>query len=330
MKSFKTLSLQVEKRTLFLLDQTQLPHQEVWIKIESLEEMLTAIKRLQVRGAPLIGISASLFLALEAQKKRWTQEQFRNNALKLRESRPTAVNLMHCLDNLINFFDGNNYNNLEEKAYAFVQEDIQLCNKIAHNGAKLFTNNDHILTHCNTGGLATAGVGTALGVIKQAHQSYQNISVFVDETRPLLQGARLTTYELEKAGVPYQLICDNMAAMLMQQDKVSKVIVGADRIARNGDFANKIGTYSLAVLCHYHQVPFYVAAPYTTVDKECASGKEIPIEERPAMEVQREWAPVKSPVYNPAFDVTPADLVTGWIFDQGVYSRKEIKEGILC
>ena len=211
-------------------------------------------------------------------------------------------------------------------------EDVKLCELMAKNGNKVIEHNDRILTHCNTGGLATVGEGTALAVIKEAHREGKEIKVFVDETRPLLQGGRLTTWELTKEGVPYQLICDNMAAHLMAQGAVDKVIVGSDRIAINGDFANKIGTYSLAVLCHFHNVPFYVAAPYTTVDQECETGKDIPIEQRDPGEVrgqnivEKGWAPLESDVYNPAFDVTPAHLVTGWILDTGLYNQQDVKQ----
>ena len=209
--------------------------------------------------------------------------------------------------------------------------------QISTHGASLIKEGDQILTHCNTGALATAGAGTALGVIAKAHEQGKKIHVYVDETRPLLQGGRLTTYELQKLGVPYTLICDNMAASLMAAGKITKAIVGSDRIALNGDFANKIGTYNVAILCHYHKVPFYVAAPYTTVDFSCESGKEIPIEERKCSEVRGvhgsfgvvEWAPSESKVYNPAFDVTPASITSNWILDTGVYDKEQMKSGIL-
>ncbi|MEK6554298.1 MAG: S-methyl-5-thioribose-1-phosphate isomerase, partial [Bdellovibrionota bacterium] len=186
---------------------------------------------------------------------------------------------------------------------------------------------EQILTHCNTGALATAGWGTALGAIRKAHEQGKKIHVYVDETRPLLQGGRLTAWELAKLGIPHTLICDNMAGMLMAQGRVSKVFVGSDRIARNGDFANKIGTYSVAVLAQYHKVPFYVAAPFTTVDALTASGKDIPIEERNPKEVRGEMSPQDAPVYNPAFDVTPAELVTGWVLDNGVFNKDQITSG---
>ena len=208
---------------------------------------------------------------------------------------------------------------------------------MSEHGAALVVHGDRILTHCNTGGLATAGVGTAVGVITTAHRQSKRIQVWVDETRPLLQGARLTAWEMEQAGVPYRLICDNMAAGLMAAGEVDRVFVGADRIAVNGDFANKVGTYSLAVLAFYHQVPFYVVAPHTTVDTACANGDGIPIEQRAPDEVRGAagsfgaciWSPPRAPVFTPAFDVTPARLVTGWVFDTGVLGPEDIAAGAL-
>ena len=222
-------------------------------------------------------------------------------------------------------------------AVKIFNEDVTLCDQIAENGAALIEDGDQILTHCNTGGLATAGVGTALGVIRKAHAQGKKIHVYIDETRPLLQGGRLTAWELQKLNIPCTLITDSMAAHLMSLKKINKAIVGSDRIAINGDFANKIGTYSVAVNCSYHQIPFYVAAPYTTVDPKCQHGGEIPIEQRPANEVLGAsgsfgkvlWAPIGVQVYNPAFDVTPAKLVTNWILDKAAYSKKDIESGIL-
>ena len=203
------------------------------------------------------------------------------------------------------------------------EEDQQLCKKMGENGAKFIEDGNSILTHCNTGGLATAGIGTALGVIRTASEQGKKIHVYVDETRPLLQGARLTTWELEKLNIPYTLICDNMAAQLMAKKKIQKIFVGADRIAANGDFANKIGTYSLAVLAKFHQIPFFTVAPYSTIDLHCPNGSEIPIEERKSGEVlgyldEVQWAPKRAFVHNPAFDVTPVHLVTAIITDEGI------------
>jgi methylthioribose-1-phosphate isomerase len=218
---------------------------------------------------------------------------------------------------------------LMTEALRLVEEDKQLCDNIAQAGAALITSGSRILTHCNTGGLATAGVGTALGVIALAHQQGNISNVWVDETRPLLQGGRLTAWELGELGVPYQLITDSMAASLMAKGQVDAVWVGADRIAANGDVANKIGTYSLAVLAKFHNVPFYVAAPQTTLDPHCPNGEAIPIEQRAAAEVTGvagsfgavQWAPEDAQVYNPAFDVTPAALISGWVLDSGVVTK---------
>jgi methylthioribose-1-phosphate isomerase len=226
---------------------------------------------------------------------------------------------------------------LADEAVAIFEEDVALCDAIAAHGAARIEHNDRILTHCNTGGLATAGAGTAIGVITRAHQQGKNIRVWVDETRPLLQGARLTAWEMEKAGIPYELICDSASAGLMAAGQVDRILVGADRIASNGDFANKVGTYTLAVLARHHAIPFYVVAPETTIDRQCSAGAAIPIEQRSADEVRGAsgsfgtcmWAPEQAPVYNPAFDVTPADLVTGWILDSGVYSPADVLAGAL-
>lgn len=316
-----------------LLDQTRLPQEEKWFEVGSLEQMVQAIQMLRVRGAPLIGVAASLMIARLATQKKSTDELLKD-AQTLYEARPTAVNLMICVDRMKKVIaDQMPALMVVEQAIQIFEEDVQLCNKIAENGAHFFQDGDQILTHCNTGGLATAGVGTALGVIRKAFEQGKKIHVYVDETRPLLQGGRLTTWELHKLKIPYTLITDNMAAHLMSLGKITKAIVGSDRIAVNGDFANKIGTYSVAVNCHFHHVPFYVAAPYTTVDLECTDGAKIPIEQRSPLEVrgfdQMQWAPNDSKVYNPAFDVTPARLVAGWILDRGAYNYDDIRAGKL-
>ncbi|MBF2054407.1 MAG: S-methyl-5-thioribose-1-phosphate isomerase [Candidatus Sericytochromatia bacterium] len=312
-----------------LLDQQALPDHEVWVDATAPETMISAIRALKVRGAPLIGVAAALCLGHYARSH--VPEAIQLVALALRQARPTAVNLMWAIDRLMQL----PAEAMWPEALAILQEDINLCQRMGTAGADLLANGDGVLTHCNTGGLATAGIGTALGVIRTAWEQGKELHVYVDETRPLLQGGRLTTWELEHLNIPYTLITDNMAAMLMQQGKVQKVITGADRIARNGDSANKIGTYSVAVNAHYHQIPFYIAAPYSTLDATCASGSEIPIETRAAEEVQGvvqaqqslRWAPATAPVYNPAFDVTPASLISAWITDQGVFTSAEALYG---
>ncbi len=322
-----------KKINLHLLDQTLLPQNEKWLQIETIEQMIEAIQSLRVRGAPLIGVAASLYLAKESLNTN-NKEQLLKIADLLYEARPTAVNLMNCLDRMKKIIHSNT-EMLPQTAINLFNEDVNLCDRIANNGAALIQDGDQILTHCNTGGLATAGIGTALGVIRRAHEQGKKIHVYIDETRPLLQGGRLTAWELQKLNIPCTLITDNMAAHLMSLKKITKTIVGSDRIAANGDFANKIGTYSVAVNCFYHQIPFYVAAPFTTVDSKCKNGDEIPIEQRKPEEVlgaagnfgQIIWAPVGINVYNPSFDVTPAKLTTGWIMDQNVFTKNDVIKG---
>jgi methylthioribose-1-phosphate isomerase len=300
--------------------------------------MVQIIHQLQVRGAPLIGVAASLCLGLLAEKGEPSSELLLA-AEQLRRARPTAVNLMICIDRMKSVITrGGNIDDIVSCAEQIFVEDLALCQRMSELGAAFIESGDNILTHCNTGGLATAGIGTALGVIQEAHKQGKKLHVYVDETRPLLQGGRLTTWELQKLDIPYTLICDNMAGFLMRQGKIQKIFVGADRIAPNGDFANKIGTYSLAVLAKYHNVPFYVVAPYTTMDFSIVSEKEIPIEERPDHEVQGvqgsfgsiRWAPAEASVYNPAFDTTPASLITALISDKGVFDQQKIKYGYLA
>ena len=294
---------------------------------------ITYIKRLSVRGAPMIGIAAGMSLV-----KFWesgaSREAVLATAERLRASRPTAVNLMVCLDRLIRHETAEA---MSKEMELLQDEDESMCLAMARNGAALVQEGEHILTHCNTGSLATVGVGTALGVIRVAHEQGKGIHVYVDETRPLLQGGRLTTYELTKEAIPFTLITDSMAGSLLRDGKVQRVFVGADRIALNGDFANKIGTYSLAALCHLHNVPFYCVAPSTTIDKDLADGSTIPIEQRNGDEVRGvvfpnktvSWAPDGCHVYNPAFDVTPAKFVTAWVLEDCVHSHEDVAAGSL-
>lgn len=329
MRTLKSLSLRYDGLKLSVLDQQQLPQAEGWLDATDPYALIGFIKTLQVRGAPMIGVAAALSLACLARAGA-TLDEFLQAAKDLRAARPTAVNLMHAIDAMtaaaeVAFTAGA----IAEVAESIFDADTELCNAIALQGLAVVKEGEQILTHCNTGALATAGVGTAIGIIRLAFEKNFDVHVYVGETRPLNQGGRLTAWELGTLGVPYTLICDSMAGAIMSQGKVSKVIVGADRIAANGDFANKIGTYSLAVLAYYHRIPFYVAAPFTTVDLGCASGRDIPIEERSPTEVRGALAPVDAPVYNPAFDVTPAELVTGWITDKGVLELKDIKDRAL-
>jgi len=343
MMKFDSLALRIETDSktflrMFLLDQTLLPAQEKWFEVITIDQMIEAIQSLRVRGAPLIGVSASVYLAREALSTE-SKNELLDKAQKLYEARPTAVNLMNCLDQMkIVIRENGSAADIVQKALQLFNEDVELCEKMAEHGAALIQDGDSILTHCNTGGLATAGIGTALGVIRKAHEQGKKIHVYVDETRPLLQGGRLTAWELKKLNIPCTLITDNMAAQLMSLKKINKAFVGSDRIARNGDFANKIGTYSVAVNCHYHQIPFYVVAPMTTVDPQCPEGSQIPIEQRKPQEVlgasghfgSIQWAPEGVAVYNPSFDVTPAQLTTGWILDTGVYTIKDIQQGVFA
>ncbi len=332
-RAISTLALRWSPSGFHLLDQTLLPKSEVWIKIETLSQMVEAIKSLRVRGAPLIGVSACLFLAYRAHQEQ-SVATLQQDALVLRNSRPTAVNLMNNIDQLLK--NAGTKNELITEALRIFEEDQLLCDRMSALGAELIQNGDSVLTHCNTGSLATSGTGTALGAIKKAHQQGKKIHVYVDETRPLLQGARLTAWELSKEKIPFTLITDSMAAFLMRQGKISKAFVGCDRIAINGDFANKIGTYSVAALCHLHKLAFYVVGPQTTVDPKCPGGHAIPIEERTPVEVTGfhsshesvTWAPANTHVYNPSFDITPNEYVTAWILDHKIITHKNLGE--LC
>jgi methylthioribose-1-phosphate isomerase len=330
-------SIKYQQGTLTVLDQYLLPHQQHWHVCNDVETMKDLILTLKIRGAPLIGLGASLLVAHLAEQG-MSQASLAIAIDELEATRPTAVNLMHCMAKLRTALTETDYvAAVVSTAEQLFKEDIALCDSMAERGAALVAKGDNILTHCNTGALATAGVGTALGVIYKAQQRYGDIHVWVDETRPLLQGGRLTAFELERWQIPYTLICDNMAASLMAAGKVDKIFVGADRIAANGDFANKVGTYNLAVLAHFHNIPFYVVAPLTTLDTQTTCGNDIEIEQRSVNEVrgvsgsfgEAMWAPTNAQVYNPAFDVTPANLVTGWVLDTGVYNQADIEQGIL-
>jgi methylthioribose-1-phosphate isomerase len=300
-----------------LLDQRRLPEETVYVTCRTAAETAAAIRDMVVRGAPAIGCAAAFGLALDARRG----ASLADAAALLAQSRPTAVNLFWALERMRGVADP------EAEALAICAEDLESCRAMGRLGAELIPEGARIMTHCNAGALATAGHGTALGVIRSARDAGKAVSVIANETRPYLQGARLTAWEMVQEKIPVTLITDNMAGHLMASGQVDVVIVGADRIAANGDAANKIGTYTLAVLASRHGLPFYVAAPISTFDPAIPDGSQIPIEERPAGEVTgyrgTSWAPAGVAVRNPAFDVTPADLITALITERGVVSRPD-------
>ncbi len=312
---------------LLMLDQTVLPHEELWIECRDPETVADAIRRLAVRGAPAIGVAAAYGLVLAALRPEPLRDFDRDWQL-LAETRPTAVNLRWALDQGKALWQregkaaGDGAAALLRWALRLHREDVASNRRMGAHGAALFESGDRVLTHCNTGALATAGYGTALGVIQAAWAAGRLASVWVDETRPLLQGARLTTWELERLGVPHRLVTDSSVGALMSKGLVDRVVVGADRIAANGDTANKIGTYTVAVVASRHGVPFYVAAPLSTIDSATPNGDGIPIEERASEEVTSVFGTDLSPkgteAFNLAFDVTPAELIAAIITDAGV------------
>jgi methylthioribose-1-phosphate isomerase len=314
-----------------MIDQRLLPTREVYRVYRDYREVAGAIKEMVIRGAPAIGVAAAMGVALGARTLKQTDRarDFERICKTLAATRPTAVNLFWAIERMRGVFKANQKRPpetlrtiLEREALAIHDEDIEANRRMGAFGAELIEPGATILTHCNAGALATAGYGTALGVIRAAREAGKRIEVFACETRPFLQGARLTAWELKKDHIPVTLITDNMAAHFMQKGRISCVIVGADRVAANGDVANKIGTYGHSVLAHRHAVPFYVAAPTTTVDLACPDGAHIPIEERPIREVShvfdRQIAPGGVKIANPAFDVTPNELVTAIITERGV------------
>jgi methylthioribose-1-phosphate isomerase len=317
-----------------MIDQTRLPVELVEIDCRDIKAVWEAIKMLKVRGAPAIGIAAAYGACLGVQKVFTADEKtFFQRLLEttdyLASSRPTAVNLFWALERMKRAAERLRGRPSAEisaallaEARAIHEEDRQMCRAIGRHGAELLRDGQGVLTHCNAGGLATSDYGTTLAVIFAATEAGKTLHVFADETRPLLQGARLTAWELQQRGIDVTLICDNMAAQVMREGKVQAVVVGADRIAANGDAANKIGTYGVALLAAAHQIPFYIAAPSSTFDLSIASGDEIPIEQRDPREVThgfgRQTAPEGVPVYNPAFDVTPAERIAAIICERGV------------
>ena len=325
-------TLNWENSCLRLIDQTRLPEELVHIDCKDIETTAEAIKSLRVRGAPAIGVAAAygvVIAAQEALSKTDFDAHVRNGIDQLSQTRPTAVNLFWALNRQTAILDKTKgqspeeiRNRLLEEAHRIFEEDKKVCREIGKNGATLLSQEATVLTHCNAGGLATADYGTALAVVYAAVEQGKQIAVFADETRPLLQGSRLTAWELHQSGVDVTVICDNMAATVLRSQNVDSIIVGADRIAANGDVANKIGTYGLSILAREHQVPFYVAAPLSTIDMDLASGDQIPIEERAPEEITcgfgKQTTPEGVRVYNPAFDVTPTTLVTAIITEKGI------------
>jgi methylthioribose-1-phosphate isomerase len=317
-----------------LVDQTRLPREFTYIRCDSTRQVWEAIETLKVRGAPAIGIAGAMGLVLGVRNSAASSsDEFLAELRSVREylesSRPTAVNLSWALGRMERTARRNAHlpvpelkERLLQEALGILEEDRGVCRRIGANGAELLSDGDCVLTHCNAGGLATADYGTALAVLFAAKEQGKRISAFADETRPLLQGARLTAWELRQAGIPVTLICDSTAAQVMREGRVDAVIVGADRIAANGDTANKIGTYGLSILARAHAVPFYVAAPLSTFDLSLEDGSRIPIEQRDPEEVTRWGGRVIAPdgveVYNPAFDVTPAANITAIITELGV------------
>lgn len=303
-----------------LVDQRLLPHQEVWVECHSLAEYESAIRDMLIRGAPAIGITAAYGLASAALRG----DDLEEAALVLAATRPTAVNLFWAIERMRRIWQAQpgDAQALVREALAIHDEDAAMCRRIGEHGASLFEGRQRLLTHCNAGALATGDYGTALGVVRSLAQRDQVEWVWVDETRPFLQGARLTAFELQREGIPCRLICDNMAGHFLQRKQVDAVIVGADRITRQGDVANKIGTCTLAVLCKEYGVPFYVAAPFSTIDLAMESGWDIPIEERASAEVSHHGgqpvAPAGVAVANPAFDVTFHRYITALITERGV------------
>lgn len=307
-------NIKYENNKVLILDQTLLPNEEKYIEMRTKEDFYDAIKKLRVRGAPAIGIAAAYAMAVIDEDKYELKKY-------LDSSRPTAVNLSWATSEMIKAYE--NGENLVEKAISIHKEDIEMCLKISEYGLSLLKDGDSLLTHCNAGALATSKYGTGLGPILLGKEKGYNFKVFSDETRPLLQGARLTSYELQKAGVDVTLICDNMAGLLMKKGIIDAVLVGTDRIAANGDIANKIGTSSVAVLAKYYNIPFYVLGPYSTIDFNCKSGDDIVIEERDADEIKEMFfeKPValkETKCYNPAFDVTDHELITAIITEKGI------------
>jgi len=332
MSSFKTIEWKNGK--VVMIDQTKLPTEEIYLEFDTYEEVAQAIRDMIIRGAPAIGIAAAMGIALGAKNiKTDDKTVFLSEVNKISEviaeTRPTAVNLFWAVDRMLNKAKslGGDVEHLKQgliaEAQQVLKEDVRICRTMGKNGAELIPDGSVVLTHCNAGALATGGYGTALGVIRAAREAGKDIKVIATETRPFLQGARLTAWELDKDGIPVSLITDNMVGHIMSRNMIDAVVVGADRVASNGDVANKIGTYSISVLAKQHGIPFYVAAPISTIDYDCPDGTQIPIEERNRVEVTHILGNRIAPevnVYNPAFDVTPNENVASIITEKAVVS----------
>jgi methylthioribose-1-phosphate isomerase len=330
MKKTDYFSVKFENDEFVFLDQTKLPLEEVYVRTDDYERIALAIERLEVRGAPLIGIAAAYALALSLKKSASGNNDAVFNIAydRIARTRPTAVNLFSALDLIKSVYETqksspNIYNALLSAAIQIHNNDIEYCRKIGKNGLRIFQKKSNVLTHCNTGKLATGGAGTAFSVIQTGFSKGLVNFVYADETRPLFQGLRLTAFELEHSGIPFSVLCDSMAASLMKDHKVDLVITGADRIALNGDAANKVGTYNLAILCNYHDIPFYIAAPSTSIDRTILTGEDIKIEFRNKNEILNPYghriAPDHYETYSPAFDITPSYLIKGIITEEDIF-----------
>ncbi len=331
MGNFKTIEWKDSMVT--MIDQRKLPNEEIYLECKTYEGVADAIKSMAIRGAPAIGVAAAMGIALGAIRFRGSDKfEFKEHMDEvmnvLSKTRPTAVNLFWSINQMRTLLNINKDKSIDElkeivvnNAKQIYEDDIKICKMIGENGSELLKDGMTVMTHCNAGALATAGYGTALGVIRSAIEKGKNINVIANETRPFLQGSRLTAWELSKDNIPVTLITDNMAGYVMKNKKVDAVVVGADRVASNGDVANKIGTYSLSILAKDHNIPFYVAAPLSTIDWSCESGEYIPIEERNKEEIthigdKRIAADIN--VYNPAFDITPHENIKSIITENGV------------
>ena len=336
----ETVRLNRASNRLLIVDQTRFPNEKVVLELQTLDEMVVAIQTLQVRGAPAIGVAAALGLSVLAGESRETDaEQFKaeflENADAIERARPTAVNLAWAVGQMREVLQENPNapvpvlkELLYQKAQALHDADVAVCRAIGENGAPLLKTCKRVLTHCNAGRLATVKYGTALAPVYVAKEQGHSLSVYADETRPLLQGARLTAYELCEAGIETTVLCDNMASYVMGNGLVDAVLVGCDRVAANGDTANKIGTSGVAILAKYYHIPFYVCAPFSTMDLNTETGKDIPIEMRDGEEIRSLWyqkpmVPAAARTLNPAFDITPHELVTAFITEKGVLQPED-------